>query len=149
MKYLIRSAKYFAAFCVLYLGVVWLSIMTTKGMDVSMWDYVVATFATTRGKLLGAAVIVLAAAYPRFGFMTRRVECDMEEEKDVIIAAFARAGFSLKGESDDRMLFRATNILDRIVMLFEDEIVVEQYAQWIDITGIRRGVAKVVFQKWK
>ena len=149
MKYLIRSAKYFAAFCVLYLGVVWLSIMTTKGMDVSMWDYVVATFATTRGKLLGAAVIVLAAAYPRFGFMTRRVECDMEEEKDVIIAAFARAGFSLKGESDGRMLFRATNILDRIVMLFEDEIVVEQYAQWIDITGIRRGVAKVVFQKWK
>jgi hypothetical protein len=34
-------------------------------------------------------------------------------------------------------------------MLFEDEIVVEQYAQWINITGIRRGVAKVVFQKWK
>ena len=149
MRYLIRSAKYFAAFCVLYLGIVWLSVMTSKGMDVSVWDYVAATFATTRGKMLGLAVVVLSALYPRMGFMTRRVECDMEEEKDVIIAAFARAGFSLKGESDGRMLFRATNVLDRIVMLFEDEIVVEQYAQWINITGIRRGVAKVVFQKWK
>ena len=118
-------------------------------MDVGIWDYILATFQSTKGQLLGVAVVALAAFYPRFGFMTRRVECDMEEEKDVIIAAFARAGFSLKGESDGRMLFRATNVLDRIVMLFEDEIVVEQYAQWINITGIRRGVAKVVFQKWK
>lgn len=146
MKYLIRSAKYFAAFCVLYLGVVWLSIMTTKGMDVSMWDYVVATFATTRGKLLGAAVIVLAAAYPRFGFMTRRVECDMEEQRDYIMQTFAVAGFSLKEESEDRMVFRANSFLDRLVMLFEDEIIVEQYGQWVDVTGIRRGVAKVVYR---
>ena len=149
MRYLVRSAKYFVAFCVLYLVVVWLSLKTTRGMDVGIWDYILATFQTTKGQLLGVAVVALAAFYPRFGFMTRRVECDMEEEKDVIIAAFARAGFSLKGESDGRMLFRATNVLDRIVMLFEDEIVVEQYAQWINITGIRRGVAKVVFQKWK
>ena len=141
--------KYLLAFCVIYLAVVWLSLKTTRGMDVSVMDYVVATLQTTKGQLLMAAVVVLSALYPRFGFMTRRVECDMEEEKDVIIAAFARAGFSLKGESDGRMLFRATNVLDRIVMLFEDEIVVEQYAQWINITGIRRGVAKVVFQKWK
>jgi hypothetical protein len=117
-------------------------------MDVSVMDYVVATLQTTKGQLLMAAVVVLSALYPRFGFMTRRVECDMEEEKDVIIAAFARAGFSLKGESDGRMLFRATNVLDRIVMLFEDEIVVEQYAQWINITGIRRGVAKVMYRPW-
>ena len=31
-------------------------------------------------------------------------------------------------------------------MLFEDDITVEQYGQWIDITGIRRGVAKVVYR---
>ena len=140
--------KYLLAFCVIYLAVVWLSLKTTRGMDVSVMDYVVATLQTTKGQLLMAAVVVLSALYPRFGFMTRRVECDMEEEKDVIIAAFARAGFSLKGESDGRMLFRATNVLDRIVMLFEDEIVVEQYAQWINITGIRRGVAKVMYRPW-
>lgn len=145
MKYLVRSVKYFAAFCVLYLAVVWLSITTTKGMDVSVWDYVVANFSTTRGQLLGAAVVALSAAYPRFGFITRRVECDMEQEQPYIEQVFAAAGFSLVEKSEGRMLFRANNILSRLVMLFEDEITVEQYGQWIDITGIRRGVAKVVY----
>ena len=145
MKYLVRSVKYFAAFCVLYLAVVWLSITTTKGMDVSVWDYVVANFSTTRGQLLGAAVVALSAAYPRFGFITRRVECDMEQEQPYIEQMFAVAGFSLVEKSEGCMLFRANNILSRLVMLFEDEITVKQYGQWIDITGIRRGVAKVVY----
>jgi hypothetical protein len=114
-------------------------------MDVSAWDYIVANFQTTRGKLLGLAVVVLSAVYPRMGFMTRRVVCDMEAERDYLLRVFAAAGFSLKEESEGRMVFRADNIISRLVMLFEDEITVEQYGQWIDITGIRRGVAKVVY----
>ena len=148
MKYFVRALKYFAAFCVLYLAIVWLSVMTTKGMDVSAWDYIVANFQTTRGKLLGLAVVVLSAAYPRMGFMTRRVECDMEDERDYLLQVFAASGFTLKEESEGRMVFRADNILSRLFLLFEDEITVEQYGQWIDITGIRRGVAKVLYRTW-
>ena len=148
MRYLIRSVKYLLAFCVIYLAVVWLSLKTTRGMDVSVMDYVLATLQTTKGPLLMAAVVVLSALYPRFGFMTRRVECDMEEERDSLLANMALAGYTLREESEGRMVFRATSILDRIVMLFEDEIVVEQYAQWINITGIRRGVAKVMYRPW-
>ena len=148
MKYFVRALKYFAAFCVLYLAIVWLSVMTTQGMDVSAWDYIVANFQTTRGKLLGLAVVVLSAAYPRMGFMTRRVECDMEDERDYLLQVFAAAGFTLKEESEGRMVFRADNILSRLFLLFEDEITVEQYGQWIDITGIRRGVARVLYRTW-
>ena len=148
MKYFVRALKYFAAFCVLYLAIVWLSVMTTKGMDVSAWDYIVANFQTTRGKLLGLAVVVLSAAYPRMGFMTRRVECDMEDERDYLLQVFAASGFTLKEESEGRMVFRADNILSRLFLLFEDEITVEQYGQWIDITGIRRGVARVLYRTW-
>ena len=148
MKYFVRALKYFAAFCVLYLAIVWLSVMTTKGMDVSAWDYIVANFQTTRGKLLGLAVVVLSAAYPRMGFMTRRVECDMEDERDYLLQVFAASGFTLKEESEGRMVFRADNILSRLFLLFEDEITVEQYGQWVDITGIRRGVAKVLYRTW-
>ncbi|MBQ2034109.1 MAG: hypothetical protein II217_07010 [Alistipes sp.] len=149
MKYFVRALKYFAAFCVLYLAIVWLSVMTTKGMDVSAWDYIVANFQTTRGKLLGLAVVVLSAAYPRMGFMTRRVECDMEDERDYLLQVFAASGFTLKEESEGRMVFRADNILSRLFLLFEDEITVEQYGQWIDITGIRRGVARVLYRAWR
>lgn len=141
-----RAVKYFAAFCVIYLAVVWLSVSTMNGYDQSVWDYVWATLQTTRGQLLVVAVVVLSAFYPRFGFITRRVEWDMEDERDQIIATFALAGFSLREEGDGRMVFRADNMLDRLVMLFEDEITVVQYGQWIDITGIRRGVAKVVYR---
>ncbi|MBQ5875762.1 MAG: hypothetical protein IIW60_07815 [Alistipes sp.] len=149
MKYFVRALKYFAAFCVLYLAIVWLSVMTTKGMDVSAWDYIVANFQTTRGKLLGLAVVVLSAAYPRMGFMTRRVECDMEDERDYLLQVFAASGFTLKEESEGRMVFRADNILSRLFLLFEDEITVEQYGQWVDITGIRRGVARVLYRAWR
>lgn len=141
-----RAVKYFAAFCVIYLAVVWLSVSTMNGYEQSVWDYVWATLQTTRGQLLVVAVVVLSAFYPRFGFITRRVEWDMEDERDQIIATFALAGFSLRDEGDGRMVFRADNMLDRLVMLFEDEITVVQYGQWIDITGIRRGVAKVVYR---
>lgn len=141
-----RAVKYFAAFCVIYLAVVWLSVSTMNGYEQSVWDYVWATLQTTRGQLLVVAVVVLSAFYPRFGFITRRVEWDMEDERDQIIATFALAGFSLREEGDGRMVFRADNMLYRLVMLFEDEITVVQYGQWIDITGIRRGVAKVVYR---
>ncbi|MBQ1253409.1 MAG: hypothetical protein IIY05_03600 [Alistipes sp.] len=146
MRYLFRAVKYFLAFCVLYLGVVWLSVATTKGMDVSVWDYVVATLATQRGQLLVAAVVVLSAAYPWFGFVVRRMKWNMATDADELIAMFAAAGFSLKSQAEGRMVFKATNILDRIVMLFEDEIEVEQQGEEIVVSGIRRGVAKIVYR---
>ena len=146
MKYVIRAIKYFVAFCVLYLGIVWLGLKSSNGMEHSVWESVMMTMQTTRGLMLAAAVVVLSALYPRMGFMTRRVECDMQEEHDYLLRVFAAAGFTLKEESEGRMVFKADNILSRLVMLFEDEITVEQYGQWVDITGIRRGVAKVVYR---
>ena len=42
MRYLIRAIKYFVAFCVLYVAVLWLSLRMS-GMDVSVWDSVMVT----------------------------------------------------------------------------------------------------------
>lgn len=146
MRYLLRAVKYFLAFCVLYLGVVWLSVMTMRGMDVSVWDYISATLATERGKLLVAAVVLLSAAYPRFGFVVRRTKWNMSQDGDRLVDLFAAAGFKLKSQGEGKMVFAATNILDRLVMLFEDEIEVEQQGEEIVISGIRRGVAKVIYR---
>ncbi len=38
-----------------------------SGMDVSVWDSVMVTLQTTRGRLLVAAVVLLSAAYPVSG----------------------------------------------------------------------------------
>lgn len=145
MKYIVRAVKYFCAFCVLYVAIVWLG-MKSQGMGVSAWDSIVATMQTTRGWMLSGAVVLLSALYPVFGFMTRRVECDMTEDRDQLLAAFSMAGFTLHEESDGRMVFRGDNLMRRIFMLFEDEIIVEQYAQWVEIKGIRRGVANAAYR---
>ena len=146
MRYLIRAVKYFFAFCVLYVGVVWLSILTQKGMDISVWDSISATMATERGRMLALAVVVLSAAYPFFGFVKRSVKWDMATDADRLVEIFAAAGFALKLKDEGKMIFKANNILDRLVMLFEDEIVVEQQGEQITLDGIRRGVAKVIYR---
>lgn len=146
MRYLIRAVKYFLAFCVLYVGVVWLSILTQKGMDISVWDSISATMATERGRMLALAVLALSAAYPFFGFVKRSVKWDMATDADRLVEIFAAAGFALKEQSEGKMIFKANNILDRLVMLFEDEIVVEQQGEQITLDGIRRGVAKVIYR---
>ena len=146
MRYLIRTVKYFFAFCVLYVGVVWLSILTQKGMDISVWDSISATMASERGRMLALAVVALSAAYPFFGFIKRSVKWDMATDADRLVEIFAAAGFALKEQSEGKMVFKANNILDRLVMLFEDEIVVEQQGEQITLDGIRRGVAKVIYR---
>ena len=146
MRYLIRAVKYFFAFCVLYVGVVWLSILTQKGMDVSVWDSISATMATERGRMLALAVVALSAAYPFFGFVKRSVKWNMATDADRLVEIFAAAGFALKEQGEGKMIFKANNILDRLVMLFEDEIVVEQQGEQITLDGIRRGVAKVIYR---
>jgi hypothetical protein len=146
MRYLIRAVKYFFAFCVLYVGVVWLSILTQKGMDISVWDSISATMATERGRMLALAVVALSAAYPFFGFVKRSVKWNMTTDADRLVEIFAAAGFALKEQGEGKMVFKANNILDRLVMLFEDEIVVEQQGEQITLDGIRRGVAKVIYR---
>lgn len=146
MRYLIRAVKYFFAFCVLYVGVVWLSILTQKGMDISVWDSISATMATERGRMLALAVVALSAAYPFFGFVKRSVRWNMATDADRLVEIFAAAGFALKEQGEGKMVFKANNILDRLVMLFEDEIVVEQQGEQIILSGIRRGVAKAIYR---
>jgi hypothetical protein len=118
----------------------------TNGMGVSMWDYISATLSTERGKLLVAVVVLLSAAYPSFGFVARRTKWDMKADAQGLVELFAAAGFKLKHQSEGRMVFRPTNIIDRFVMLFEDEIVVEQQGDEIVISGIRRGVARIIYR---
>ena len=43
MRYFVRAVKYFAAFCVLYVGIVWLSMATGGDMGVSVWEQIAAT----------------------------------------------------------------------------------------------------------
>lgn len=145
MKYFIRSLKYFCALCVLCLAIMLLNRLAGSSV-LTLRETFYVMFHTPRGMLLPAVVVLLAAFYPRFGFVSRRVEGDVEKDREQILNAFRAAGFSLRAEQDGVMVFRADSPLHKLTMLWEDEIRVAQFGQWIEIDGIRRGVARAQLQ---
>ena len=100
-----------------------------------------------RGLLLPAVIVLLSLFYyPRFGFIVRDVEGDVEEHRQQIVNALRNSGFELRGEEDGVLIFRAGTLWRRLLMLGEDEIRVSQYGQWIRLEGIRRGVARAAYR---
>ena len=145
MKYFIRSLKYFVALCVICVAILALMLATgTSALTLDQTVYVM--FHTSRYATLFAAIVVLAALYPKFGFVVRKVEGDVEENREQIVNAFRSSGFSLRSEEDGVMVFRADTLLQKLMLLGEDEIRVSQYGQWIVLDGIRRGVARVQYR---
>lgn len=79
MKYFIRSLKYFVALCVICVAILALMLATgTSALTLDQTVYVM--FHTSRYATLFAAIVVLAALYPRFGFVVRKVEGDVEQK---------------------------------------------------------------------
>lgn len=143
-KYLIRSAKYFVALCVLLVAI--MALNRAMGSTLTIRETFYVMFHTTRGLLLPVVVVMLALCYPRFGFIVRRVEGDTELDREQIVNAFRSAGFSLRREEEGTLFFRADGFVQKLLLLWEDEIRVSQYGQWIELDGIRRGVARVQYR---
>lgn len=145
MKYFVRSLKYFCALCVLCVAIMALNrVAGTSVLSFRETFYVM--FHTPRGMLLPIVIVVLAALYPRIGFVVRRVEGDLDADREQVVNAFRSAGFSLRGDENGILRFRADSPLRKLTLLGEDEIRVSQYGQWIEIDGIRRAVARIQYQ---
>ena len=98
---------------------------------------------SARGLTLVAMVLLWAAVYPKVGFVERHTEADIVDDRERIENAFVRSGYVLVRDEDGVLTFRAANLFRRLRLLFEDEVTVEQYGQWIVIKGIRRSVAEI------
>lgn len=145
MRYFIRSLKYFVALCVLCAAIMALNLLSGFSA-LTFEESLYVMFHTTRGLMLPAVIVLLAAFYPKFGFVVRKVEGDVEQNREQIVNAFKAAGFSLRSEADGKMVFRADGPLHKLMLLGEDQIEISQYGQWILIEGIRRGVARVEYR---
>ena len=145
MKYILCAVKYLLAFIVLYLGLLWIS-QRVSGVDVALFDAVSATLQTRRGQLLVLALVALSAMYPKWGFIKRSVECTIAEDREQIMAAFKASGYELVAESEGKMVFRADNVVRRLMFLLEDEVTLTQCGQSVEIQGIRRAAAHIVYR---
>ncbi len=140
-RYVIRSVKYFIALCVLYTAMIWLMSETGSSLR-TFGDYWYDILHTSNGHWMIAAVVVLAAFYPLFGYMRRNVEGNMQDARELIIKAMDRSGFALKRQTEDEMVFGARG-MKRLWLLYEDQIRVTQSGNWIVLQGLRRQVVRV------
>ena len=146
MKYVVRSLKYLVVLCVLYIALTYLMSLV-EPTDASVWQQLLTHLNTRSGLYMVIAFVVLAALYPKIGYMSSRVEdCGIVADRIRIDNAMRIFGFRVVEESDGRILYRAEGIVHRITLMFEDHIEVTAVDGGVELKGLRRSVARVVLQ---
>jgi hypothetical protein len=106
-----------------------------------------AQLGSERGVWLVATFIGLALLYPRFGYVRRIVEdVDIEGDRIRIDNAMKLYGFKFAELRDGALVYRAEGVVRRIILLFEDEIIVRQIEGGIEVEGKRRQAVRIIIQ---
>lgn len=143
-RYLLRSLKYFVTLCVLFVALVWLKIAYEQ-LPLTMAQMMKIYFSAWNGWAMAVVVVLMSATYPFFGFVTRRTEADIVADREQIEAAMTTVGLELREVKGSTLVFRATG-LQRLTLLFEDEVTVEQQGEQVVISGHRRTVVRAVIR---
>ena len=147
MKYAIRSLKYLLLLCVLYVALMWLSSVSTYGGAVDTMTLLRAQLSSERGVWLVVAFVALALFYPKFGYVCREVAgADIEADRVRIDNAMQLYGFKFAEVRDGALVYRAEGIVRRVILLFEDEIVVRRTEGGVEVEGKRREAVRIIFQ---
>lgn len=143
-RYLLRSLKYFVTLCVLFVALVWLKLKYEQ-LPITMGEMLQLYFSVWNGWAMAVMIVVLSATYPYFGFVRRTVVANIAADREQIEAAMVTAGLVLKSVEGNTLTFRATG-LQRLTLLFEDDVVVEQQGDEVVISGHRRTVVRAVIR---
>ncbi len=143
-KYLLRSLKYFLTLCVLLVALIWIKIKY-ESLPVTFLQMVEIYFSQWNGWAMAATMILLSATYPLFGFVRRVVSADITADRQQIDSAMATVGLELCSATDTCLTFRATG-LQRLTLLFEDEVTVTLCSEGVVISGHRRTVVRAVIR---
>ena len=74
MRYLIRAIKYLLLLSALYVALVWAMYLLGAEPQIDPWLQIEAHLRADIGKKMVVMFVILAALYPRFGFMRKRIE---------------------------------------------------------------------------
>ncbi len=148
MRYVIRSLKYFIFLSVLILALIGVMVLSYPEVaGVGYWDMVRAQLLSRDGLWLAVGVVLLSAAYPRFGFVSTFIEgCDIERDALRIENTMLQSGFKLVEEGKGYKVYRAAGPVQRLMMMFEDRVEVRTEDGGVTITGLRRQVVRMAIR---
>lgn len=139
MKYLIRSVKYFFYFAFLTTAIVFVLIFIGavngdindifEGGYNALWK-------------MGLFFAVVAAAYPKLGFVARDVEVDRDwsEVTDVVKDYFKNRRYQLESENADTLTFIRRSTAERLSRMYEDRITLSKTGTGFRMEGLRKDV---------
>lgn len=147
MRYLIRAIKYLLLLSALYVALVWAMYLLGAEPQIDPWLQIEAHLRADIGKKMVVVFVILAALYPRFGFMRKRIEgYTPERDKERLQNAMALFGYKLAESHDGVDIYRAEGVVKRLTLLWEDRIEVRIEDGALELKGIRRMVARIAYQ---
>ena len=147
MSYLIRAIKYLLLLSALYVALVWAMYLLGAEPQIDPWLQIEAHLRADIGKKMVVMFVILAALYPRFGFMRKRIEgYTPERDKERLQNAMALFGYKLAESHDGVDVYRAEGVVKRLTLLWEDRIEVRIEDGALEMKGIRRMVARIAYQ---
>lgn len=142
MQYFIRAVKYFFYFAILtsLILLVLVLIGAVEGNIETM-------FKDGYNAIWKMAIffVLVAAVYPKFGFLNRRlyIDGDWDTLKNTALTYMAERRYILVSESDNEMTFRCKDITSRISKMYEDFVVLKKVEDGFVLEGLRKDVIRL------
>lgn len=142
MQYFIRAVKYFFYFAILTTLI--LSVLVIIG---AVEGNIESMFSDGYNAIWKMAIffILVAAVYPKFGFINRRlyVDGDWDTLKNTAQTYMAERRYILVSENGDEVTFRCKDIASRISKMYEDTVVLKKTEDGYFLEGLRKDVIRL------
>lgn len=142
MKHLVRSVKYFFYFA-FWTTVIVLALVATGLASGDINEI----FEGGWNAIWKIAIFfaIVAAVYPKLGFITRDMEMDKElaDIRDEVVKYMESRGYVLESESADSLSFRYRRLAGRLTRMNEDRLIMTKSGSSWTMEGLRKDVMKV------
>ena len=137
MKYLVRSIKYF-----FYFSIICTLIITALVLIGAVEGNVDAIFEEGYRSVIKIAIffLLVAAVYPKLGFITRTLETDKSwnEIRETAVNYMAENHYEIESETPDMVTFRIKGTVGRLTKMYEDRITFIRTGQGWNLEGLRK-----------
>ena len=128
---------------IVLLGIVFVILHFTGLLETEGKSFADAVIFSTKGKVLIAALVILALLYPSMSFTALDLRGDIDDDRQAIIDTFADYGYSLSRQADDRLVFRSNSIWKRLTNQFDDVITVTAAGRYMTVEGLKKDVVRI------
>ena len=142
MKYIIRAVKYFIYFSLTCAIIV--TVLVTIGAVEGNIDSIFEEGYRSIGKI-AAFFAVVAAVYPKLGFITRGISVSgsWEEIREQTLEFMTERRYELESESPEKVTFRVKGIAGKLSKMYEDRLTMTRTIDGWQMEGLRKDALRI------